>query len=305
MIPPRILQQGGFLSEQEVLLVRRPLYGLRESPALWAQYRTEVLKTLHLDHDGGTIRLQQLRTDSELWLVLMSKEGAHTLEGIIVTYVDDLLYLCCVELMKKIHGWVKGKWPCADLELAIQPGGIRYLGMELVQYEDGTFSLGQEGYVENLTKAHGLDQDASAGLPCPKEWVKDTDYLVEEENYTIDELRRGQIIVFVACLPYPTRHPLHHQLHVDHGGEIPLLGVQDGLESSGLFECNLVLEVEDRWENSKPRRSSATRCPKPRRSSATRCPKPRRSSTTRCPKPRRSTATRSKQQQQSKHARVT
>ncbi|CAE7395925.1 GIP [Symbiodinium natans] len=192
VLAPKILQQGGFITSEEIFLVKRPLYGLRESPALWASYRTDVLRTLRIQHHKGQLRLKQLRSDSEMWLIILEEESGDTLYGIIVTYVDDLLYLGKAETVDLVHGWISKQWPCAQLEYANQPGGIRYLGMELRQYEDGTFSLGQAGYVENLVRSYGLCEDAVAGLPCPKEWICDTDITKDEENFSEEELRRSQ-----------------------------------------------------------------------------------------------------------------
>ncbi|CAE7392349.1 RE1 [Symbiodinium natans] len=207
VLPPRILQQGGFLGSTDVLLVKRPLYGLRESPALWASYRTRVLKGLEIPYHKGSLRLKQLRTDSELWMIMFCEGEEMTLYGILVTYVDDLLYLSDSEIIEAVHGWIKERWPCAPLEYAKQEGGIRYLGMELVQDENGLFSLGQAGYVRNLVRIHGLSEEATSNLPCPKEWLCDDDYDLQEENYTESELRRGQKItgecLWLSCRTRP------------------------------------------------------------------------------------------------------
>ncbi|CAE7300896.1 RE1, partial [Symbiodinium natans] len=178
-----------------------------KSPALWASYRTRVLKGLEIPYHKGSLRLKQLRTDSELWMIMFCEGEEMTLYGILVTYVDDLLYLSDSEIIEAVHGWIKERWPCAPLEYAKQKGGIRYLGMELVQDENGLFSLGQAGYVRNLVRIHGLSEEATSNLPCPKEWLCDDDYDLQEENYTESELRRGQKItgecLWLSCRTRP------------------------------------------------------------------------------------------------------
>ena len=49
--PPRILIQAGLIDDGSVLLVKRPLYGLREAPALSATYRTEKLKETKVEYN--------------------------------------------------------------------------------------------------------------------------------------------------------------------------------------------------------------------------------------------------------------
>ena len=196
VIPPRILIQAGLIDEGTVLLVKRPLYGLREAPALWAAYRTEKLKETKVEYDQGVLTLQPLVSDSELWLILYasSKNNTSELYGIMVTYVDDILYLALLTVMQAVHSAVSGMWPCSTLELATKPGGIRYLGMELEEVE-GDFTLGQKGYIDNLAKSYGMPPDMTSNLPCPKDWLVDDEGDVDHENFSEDELRRGQKIV--------------------------------------------------------------------------------------------------------------
>ncbi|CAE7914211.1 GIP, partial [Symbiodinium sp. KB8] len=52
VLPPKILQQAGLVEHGVVFIVRRALYGLRESPALWAAHRTQVLEELFGGNKG-------------------------------------------------------------------------------------------------------------------------------------------------------------------------------------------------------------------------------------------------------------
>ena len=77
--------------------------------------------------------------------------------------------------------------------------------MELLQEESG-FTLGQEAYVSNLVRLHGLDPDSTAGLPCPKEWIQDDHGEAEAENYNDEELNKAQRITGECLwLAYRTR----------------------------------------------------------------------------------------------------
>ena len=187
VLPPKVLLQAGLVEANEVFAVRRALYGLRESPALWASHRTDVLI---VDYDKGKLWLKQLATDGELWMVLSSPDGVTqpNLVGILVTYVDDLLYLADAPVIELLHGRISTIGPRSSLEYAAD--GLRYLGMELKQGEEED-TLSQEAYISNLVRLHGLEPTTSAGLPCPREWIQD-EGLGEEENYDAEELTRAQ-----------------------------------------------------------------------------------------------------------------
>ena len=195
VLAPRILARAGLARDDEVFLVCRPLYGLREAPALCAQFRSEKLAALKVPFRDGFLVLRAVVMDSELWRIMfMDVEGELTLCGVLVTYVDDLLYLCLKCIMEVLHQAVKDMWPCSALEFAAQDEGVRYLGMELYERENGFF-LSQAGYIESLLKGHGLPPDIRAQLPCPREWLSDEDDEAEVENFSESELRQGQRIV--------------------------------------------------------------------------------------------------------------
>ena len=205
VIPPKILLQAGLVESGVVFIVKRALYGLKESPALWAAHRTETLRGLSVESPEGHVYLKQMVTDGELWMILVEPKGGGRpiLRGILATYVDDLLYMGRRELIVQIHEKVSSIWPCSALEFADE--GLRYLGMELVQ-EETYVTLSQESYVDNLVRLHGLDPQSSAGLPCPKEWLQDEDFDDSIENFNDDELRRAQHVTGECLwLAYRTR----------------------------------------------------------------------------------------------------
>ncbi|CAE7224257.1 RE2 [Symbiodinium sp. CCMP2592] len=205
VITPRILVQAKLVPDNVVFVVKRALYGLRESPALWANHRTRTLREVSVDAPEGRVWLKPLVTDGELWMILQLPPGAERpqLRGLLVSYVDDLLYLAARAMILLLHTRIAEIWPCSALELSDQ--GLRYLGMELLQ-EENTFTLGQEAYVANLLRLHGLDPGEKAAVPCPKEWIQDTDMDGEAENFSPEELTRAQKITGECLwLAYRTR----------------------------------------------------------------------------------------------------
>ena len=57
------------------------------------------------------------------------------------------------------------------LAWATDAEGLRYLGVEVQQSEDGTFKLGQAGYVKDVLRGHGMLDAKPTFLPAPKEWL--------------------------------------------------------------------------------------------------------------------------------------
>ncbi|CAE7224887.1 GIP, partial [Symbiodinium sp. CCMP2456] len=112
VLPPKVLVQSGLVSANVVFIVKRALYGLRESPALWSAHRTSVLKKTKVRCGDGFMWLKQLATDGELWMVLWTPDGGiPQLVGLLVTYVDDLLYLANKDTILRLHEVIATTWP--------------------------------------------------------------------------------------------------------------------------------------------------------------------------------------------------
>ncbi|CAE6961298.1 RE1, partial [Symbiodinium sp. CCMP2456] len=192
IFPPKVLVEAGLARADEAWEVIRPLYGLRESPAIWAKCRTDRLREAKIAYQGRTIVLKQSVGDPELWLAFDEDEVMRAKGGLLallITYVDDLLYLANKSLIAALHSWVQEAWPCSELEWADSKEGTRYLGMEIHQRPDYAFELSQEGYIRELLRAYDMEETLSTKLPCPREWLGEDS---EEENYTVQELKQGQ-----------------------------------------------------------------------------------------------------------------
>eukprot|EP00439_Symbiodinium_sp_Y106_P044585 s732_g5.t1 len=195
IVPPKTLVAAGLASESEAYEVDRALYGLRESPAVWSDFRRQRLKAAHVPWRDGHVILKPSVVDPEVWMILYVVEGqVDLLVGVLVTYVDDLLYLAERELIEALHSWLCEEWPSSPLEWTTT--GTRYLGVEIKQDETGVFFISQKGYLENLVRSYDLEPGAHVRLPCPREWLLDEDVPSGElEEYTEEELRRAQKIV--------------------------------------------------------------------------------------------------------------
>ena len=192
VVPPRLLTDNGYVSSSTFWLVQRPLYGLRESPAIWAAYRSARLSKARILYQNKYLVLRMSSVDPELWLIFY--EGEEGLVGCVITYVDDLLYAAASDVVEAVHGWVLEEWPCSQLEWASKNGGTRYLGMEVFQRPTGAYEIHQKGYILDLLRSHGMEGSPGTLLPCPKEWITG-EVPSEPEDFTTEELRFGQRMV--------------------------------------------------------------------------------------------------------------
>ena len=193
IIPARTLVLAGRASSEEAWEVHRALYGLRESPAVWSEHRRQRLLQADIPWKDGKILLKPSVVDPEVWMIIYQEEEKQdTLVGVLVTYVDDLLYLAEPEVINTVHSWLSEEWPSSPLEWTSD--GTRYLGVEILQNQEGAFLISQRGYLENLVRSYDLEPGAHPRLPCPREWLVDEDSIVEDEQYDEAELKKAQKI---------------------------------------------------------------------------------------------------------------
>ena len=69
MLPPKILVRLGLVKEGEMWLVEKALYGLRESPKLWGDYRDIEISQMSFQANSVTYEYQQSFAEENLWLV--------------------------------------------------------------------------------------------------------------------------------------------------------------------------------------------------------------------------------------------
>ena len=185
---PKVVQNAGFHEECDgkTWIVDRPLYGLRESPALWSDYRNKRFRAARIRFKDQHLRLEQLVSEPDVWRVL---DEQNRLVGLAVTYVDDFLYLGEPDVIKAVDSWVREEWPASPLEWVNGDEPSRYLGMEL-WLRDGKYMIGQGGYIRDLLRSHEMTDVRAMYTHVPREWL-DGDYDVQEE-YSEEELRCSQ-----------------------------------------------------------------------------------------------------------------
>ena len=196
--PPRVVRDAQVVEDVGWLL-ERPLYGLRESPSVWAAYRDARLKEARIVVDTVVLILRPTISETELWMVLDESSGE--LLGLVVTYVDDILYLGELYIINALHSFVVEKWPASPLEWVNDKVAVRYLGVEILS-EPGakSFSISQAAYTADILRAHNLHNVHSTLLPVPREWVEAAEAELEDVEADISEsvLRSAQRAVCEA-----------------------------------------------------------------------------------------------------------
>ena len=139
-----------------IWVVQRPLYGLRESPVIWAAFRNAKLKQVKAVVRGKCLRLSPLVSEAEVWL--LKDEVTGELYGILVIYVDDLMYLADEIVIKELHKEITNLWPTSELEWVGSDKAVRYLqcmGMEIrYRNESKAYSISQQAYIYSRAVAH-------------------------------------------------------------------------------------------------------------------------------------------------------
>ncbi len=108
--PPGILVTLGYFTAEQGWEVHRALYGFRQSPKLWSDYRDQQLEGMRV----GSFFLKQLESESCIWL--MKKQEDDEIYGALVTYVDDLLLLAHDELAALWVKEIQKKWEVSEPE---------------------------------------------------------------------------------------------------------------------------------------------------------------------------------------------
>ena len=84
LTPPRLLVRLGLAQEGELWILTHAVYGLRESPKLWSDFRDCQLRALRCVVDGVELQLQQGRLDPNWWRVVRTSDGV--VVGGLLTY---------------------------------------------------------------------------------------------------------------------------------------------------------------------------------------------------------------------------
>ena len=189
--PPRVVRDSGAASSTEGWIIDRALYGLRESPAVWGNFRSRRLKSARIQFGRVVLKLIPTVAESELWLV--RDEQTNQLYGLLVTYVDDLFYFGEEQIIRALHKFILEEWPASELEWVNEEVAVRYLGVEILKCPGAMgFTISQQAYIQELLRSYELQDVHPTHLPAPREWVEAAESQDELEEFEEQDLRRAQ-----------------------------------------------------------------------------------------------------------------
>ena len=189
--PPGILVTLGYFTADQGWEVHRALYGFRQSPKLWSDYRDQQLELMKV----SDYYLKQLESESCIWLV--KKIGDEEVHGALVTYVDDLLLLGSENLAVQWVQEIQKKWEVSEPEKVEEDRPTRFLGMELSRSKEGCWHAKQEAYTKDLLLRNlGPEPEKwpTRKIPVVKEDDGEQD-VKEEVNRTPGEVKEAQRVV--------------------------------------------------------------------------------------------------------------
>ena len=147
--PPSLLLRLGFARQGEYYKAEKAIYGLRQSPKRWGDFRDQKMNDM-VSPSGYYFR--QSVSEPNMWRILRKTaengeqdEILGELHGLILVYVDDMLILALLEVMEEVIATIQKEWATSAPEY-LRRGKVKYLGMELYETDDGFFAC-QEDYV--------------------------------------------------------------------------------------------------------------------------------------------------------------
>ena len=176
------------------------LYGYRESPRLWSDYRDVEMSNMEIDCQGGVLTLQQMITEPNMWRMMLRQPGpfettqAEEFVGLLLVYVDDLLVLGTSEATKAMILAVRQKWETSEPECIGITNEVRFLGTELWRKEDGTWLMTQANYIKDLLKRNlGGEMSSWSARRIPL--AKEPEVVDNPEEKTAANVKDAQKVV--------------------------------------------------------------------------------------------------------------
>ena len=190
---PKVVVDAGCAPPNTAYLVERLLYGLKEAPRLWGNFRDRRIKKARIRVGERECKSAQMDTDPAVWRLVPVDDETETLAMMIV-YVDDVMFLGKNDEIKSMYAWLtQGEgdgegWKCSELEWVGQRP-VRYLGMEVRSRccgDEVHYHISQGGYIADLVRECGMESEKPSKVPATKElipqWEED-----EEEECGVDQ----------------------------------------------------------------------------------------------------------------------
>ncbi|CAE7233290.1 RE1 [Symbiodinium sp. CCMP2592] len=183
--PLRLLEALGLIEPMELWGLIRALYGLREAPMLWTNYRDATMQTLRAPVGLSWYQGKAITS----WWTLRDKEGK--INGLIVVYVDDYMLCGPREVICEVSSIIQEMWDTSELTFLGPGSSVRFLGMELHRETEDSevITVFQKGYVQELLRLHEVKPSQLDRVPITKE----LSYIPEKpEQASEEDVRKAQ-----------------------------------------------------------------------------------------------------------------
>ena len=147
--PPALLQELGLIKRGEMWEAWLSTGTARE---LWGHFRDEEMMKMEAVCGAEKVRMVQMLTEPNLWRIVEGEGSKEVLKGVVVVYVDDMLFLgegLYVDLMIEE---VRRKWETSVPEQLGEETGVRFLGAELWRTKNGSIQATQSSYITDLLR---------------------------------------------------------------------------------------------------------------------------------------------------------
>ncbi|CAK0808177.1 unnamed protein product, partial [Prorocentrum cordatum] len=154
--PPAVFVRYGLVPEGELWAAEKAIYGLRVSPKAWSDKRGAFVKSIVVDIGGEPHVLRQSSADLAVWAVVPQQGG--DVVGYALAYVDDFLMMGSDSAVIALRDQLGKLWRTSSQPIANRsaPGSLRHLSIDIELKADGTLTLGQRQYTEELLEKWGM-----------------------------------------------------------------------------------------------------------------------------------------------------
>ncbi|CAE7314603.1 unnamed protein product [Symbiodinium sp. CCMP2456] len=183
--PPSVLVKLGLASEDERWILTHGMYGLRQSPKLWSEFRDRTISAMRFDAEGAQWLLQQGDAEPNMWALVEVGAPEGSPGALVLIYVDDILLCGRLGLIRAVARKLSETWKTTDLEMLSSSHGIRFLGCEILTNDErDRYYLHQQPYIKEILRAHDVPETATSPIQAPKHLVT---FEAEEDEPKGDE----------------------------------------------------------------------------------------------------------------------
>ena len=141
--PPEQWVRWGIVQPGVKWTLDKAVYGLRESPKLWADKRDTEFNQIQWTAEGKDFCLYRCSADSQLWR--LREKGKTAVLGILVVYVDDFLLNAPLgEMRDNLLKKLSEIWTLTKEETLTETHPLTFLGIDISIKHNGDIFLSQE-----------------------------------------------------------------------------------------------------------------------------------------------------------------